>query len=181
MSSVRIMLRDCSSCGLSDFTFITKIPLQIRFVCRCTHLLKEDLASLVQLVSHSAASNYDIALLVNCRSQPTHNLLQGMAIVQSVGHWLENRRKKDWTNANRWNKGIALTWKQLDLRVAVVTTWNGSPGVNLIKLLHFNTVIYKCSYCFQTLKKWLQFIVKSKGKIFIKLTPVSSRDVKIVS
>ena len=75
MCSVRIMLCDCSSGGLSDFSFITKIPLQIRFVCRCTHLLKEDLASLVQLVSHSAASNYDIALLVNCRSQPTHKLL----------------------------------------------------------------------------------------------------------
>ena len=75
MCSVRIMLCDCLSCGLSDFTFISKIPLQIRFVCRCTHLLKEDLASLVQLVSHSAASNYDIALLVNCRSQPTHKLL----------------------------------------------------------------------------------------------------------
>ena len=76
MCSVRIMLCDCSLCGLSDFTFISKIPLQIRFVCRCTHLLKEDLASLVQLVSHSAASNnYDIALLVNCRSQPTHKLL----------------------------------------------------------------------------------------------------------
>ena len=138
MCSVRIMLCDCSLCGLSDFTFISKIPLQIRFVCRCTHLLKEDLASLVQLVSHSAASNnYDIALLVNCRSQPTHiSSWQDVAMVQSVGHWLENRRKKDRTNANGWNKGIALTWKLLDLRVVLVTTWNGSPGVNLIKLLH---------------------------------------------
>ena len=77
---------DCSLCGLSDLTFISKIPLQIRFVCRCTHLLKEDLASLVQLVSHSAVRNYIIALLVKLSvTAPSQALLQGMAIVQSVG------------------------------------------------------------------------------------------------
>ena len=30
-----------------------------------------------------------------------------------------------------------------------------------------NSVIYKCSYCFQTLKQWLQLLIKR----FIKLNP----------
>ena len=85
---------------LVRLTFISKIPLQIRFVCRCTHLLKEDLASLVQLVSHSAVSNYDIALLVTVDHRPLTSFWQDMAMVQSVGHGLENRSKKDRTNAN---------------------------------------------------------------------------------
>ena len=48
---------------------------------------------------------------------------------------------------------------------------NCSSGVNLIKHLQ-DSVSYKCSYCFQTLKQWFHLQITSKfTRRFITLNP----------